>query len=89
MSDGKIGARLYAAREHAGLTHRDLATRAKVSPGTISGLENGHHDATTAKIAQLARALNVEPCWLAYGDRDKAPEWLSGTLVSNDKGSSL
>lgn len=75
MSSSEIGARLRLARVEAGLTHRALSKRSGVSPGTISGLENGHHDATTEKIAQLARALNVEPCWLAYGDRDKAPDW--------------
>jgi transcriptional regulator with XRE-family HTH domain len=76
--DRSLGARLELARREAKLTHRALAKRAGVSPGTISGLENGQHDATTEKIARIAAALDIQPCWLAYGDRDKAPDWLTG-----------
>jgi transcriptional regulator with XRE-family HTH domain len=79
--DRSLGARLELARREAKLTHRALAKRAGVSPGTISGLENGQHDATTEKIARLAAALGVQPCWLAYGDRDKAPDWLTGNSI--------
>lgn len=82
VRDRSLGARLELARREAKLTHRALAQRAGVSPGTISGLENGQHDATTEKIARLAAALGVQPCWLAYGDRDKAPDWLTGNAVS-------
>ncbi|MBL9045154.1 MAG: helix-turn-helix transcriptional regulator [Myxococcales bacterium] len=76
MSRDELAARLIEARREAGLSHRDLAKKAGVSPGTISGLENAHHDVTTEKLARIALALSVEPCWLAYGDCDKAPDWL-------------
>ena len=79
MSRDELAARLIEARREAGLSHRDLAKKAGVSPGTISGLENAHHDVTTDKLARIALALGIEPCWLAYGDRDKAPDFWSVT----------
>ena len=82
-SEAEIAPRLHWARVQAGLTHRDLAMRAKVSSGIISGLENGKLASTTGKVAQIARALDVEPCWLAYGDADKAPSWWNAEMLTS------
>jgi transcriptional regulator with XRE-family HTH domain len=82
-SESEIAPRLHWARVQAGLTHRDLAQLAKVSSGIISGLENGKLASTTGKVAQIARALGVEPCWLAYGDKDKAPNWWRSEMLTS------
>lgn len=61
--------RLRSAREAAGLTLADLAERTgyktKVS---ISNLELGKQSATLEQVENLARALGVRVCWLAYGE---------------------
>lgn len=75
MSSKETGPRLFWARNHKGWTHRELADRARVAVGTISGLENGKHVPKTTIIERLASALDVAPCWLAYGDQDKVPDW--------------
>ena len=75
MGRSETGRRLLWAREQKRLTSRALAKLSGVSQGAISGLENGKHDAGTEIVEKLARALAVEPCWLAYGDQDKAPDW--------------
>lgn len=77
MSYGDIGSRLKLAREHAQLTHRALGELADVATSTISELETyARHAPATDMVARLAKALGVEPCWLAYGDVDKEPDWL-------------
>lgn len=75
MSTGEISDRLRWARDRSGLSHRALSAKAKVSPGTISGLENGHHVPRTDVVAKLARVLGVTPCWLAYGDGIAPEGW--------------
>lgn len=59
-----LAQRLKAARKHAQLTQKALATLAKVEQPLISQIENG----TTLKSANLikmARACGVNPLWLS------------------------
>lgn len=73
-----IHERLFWARERAQLTVRALAELAKVSTTTIVDTEHGRRVPGADTLERLAVALHVQPCWLAYGDEDKAPEWLEG-----------
>lgn len=63
-----IGKRLKAAREAAGLTVRELAELAHTSPTTIQMISDGRGgNSGVGVLADIARALDVTPEWLAYG----------------------
>jgi len=62
----EFGKRLRQAREHALLTQLQLARQVGISQSTLAAAEaTGHGSRVTA---QLAKALNVNPHWLATGD---------------------
>lgn len=71
---GRLGERLNVARTERGLTMAALANKANVSSALINDAEKGRHSPSTDKVEQLARALDVDPCWLAYGTGTK-PDW--------------
>lgn len=62
-----IGDRIRIARLNLELSQSALAKRANVSQGTIGQLESGRNQ-SSAKIVELASALNVSPEWLLYGE---------------------
>lgn len=62
-----IGERLREARLERGLSVRALSEAAGVSKSAISSIETGEHDPSCTTVERLARALDVSPCWLAYG----------------------
>lgn len=63
-----IGRRLRRAREACGLTVRELATRAHTSAKTVQAISDGRGgNSGVGLLWDLARALDVSPCWLAYG----------------------
>lgn len=51
---------LRAAREAAGLTREDLATRCGMSHRTIENAETGGREPRGTFVAAMARALNVD-----------------------------
>lgn len=53
-------------RDGADFTQADLATRAGVSQGAIGHLESGR-TSTSRSITSIAKALEVDPVWLAEG----------------------
>lgn len=57
----EVGSQLRAARLKAGLTQMELAQRAGVGQAVISRLESGQGNPTVALVADIARALSVEP----------------------------
>lgn len=67
--------RLRSARAEAGLTIRELAKRVGITHQSIVSYEGGRGGgARIDTIHALAEALQVSPCWLAYGigpQRDK------------------
>ena len=67
-----IADRLKKAREAAGLTQPELATRAGVSQGTIGNVEAGLRKQPRG-LLDIARALNVSPQWLATGTGPMRP----------------
>lgn len=61
-----FGRRVRYYREKLGLSQRELGRRAGYVDGTnpatsISQIENGQRDISQTKVAELARALEVEP----------------------------
>ncbi|OBH13390.1 TetR family transcriptional regulator [Mycobacterium sp. E1747] len=53
------GAAIRGARLEAGLTVRDLARRMRLSPATISAVENGKTGLTVGRLHDFASALNI------------------------------
>ena len=63
-----LAKRLRLARKAAGLTVRDLADAAHTSAQTIQNLSDGlGGNSGIGLLADIARALNVSPSWLAFG----------------------
>lgn len=75
----KYGERLKAARDHAGLTQKQLADAVKISQPTLSGLETGDAIGSSFTV-QLARACGVSPDWLA----DEVGDMLSTAYTITD-----
>src|SRR5688572_10313523 len=55
-----VGDRVRAAREHAGLTQRELAERMGTSQAAIARLESGGVSATLATLHRAASAIGAE-----------------------------
>jgi len=63
-----IGKRLRRAQKDAGLTVRDLAEKAHVTPPTIMKIRNGGGGGmAVGLLVDVAKALNVAPHWLLLG----------------------
>ena len=73
-----LGKRLFLARSKRGYTMEQLGQRSTVHASTINGIEKGRNDPGTVTTSKLAKALDVDPCWLAYGTGEK-PDWASKT----------
>lgn len=67
MQHKGLGARLRAAREAIGMSQADLAIKIGKPPQSVSRYELGGATPNIGTIAQLAKVLKVEPCWLAWG----------------------
>ena len=61
-----IAERLKSAREEAGLTQPELASRAGVSAGTIGNIESGARK-NPRELLAIAKAVGVHPQWLRDG----------------------
>ena len=53
--------RIQIVREAAGLSKKDLAKRAGVSPTTVYAFEDGYLDVRISTVLKLANALGVPP----------------------------
>lgn len=65
-----LASRIQERRTELGQTQKTLSIMSGLAQNTISQLESGTRKSTT-KIAQLAKALNVSPLWLAEGKGEK------------------
>jgi ribosome-binding protein aMBF1 (putative translation factor) len=64
----EIGDRLRSSRLAAGLTIRELARASHMDKNSVSDLELGRiRNPGVGTIADLAKALGVDPRWLAFG----------------------
>ena len=59
--------RLREARETAHMTQRGLGELAGLSSSHVSKIEDGHKVPSLATVLRLAAALEIAPCWLAFG----------------------
>ena len=65
-----LGSRLRQARESIGISQAAVAL-SLVPPkqrSSITRYESGHDEPSLDTVRQMAAALNVEPCWLAWGE---------------------
>lgn len=86
-----IGDRCREARHKRGLSQEELAARAGVSGGVIANTEWGRNK-TIRKLTAVARALEVDPHWLATGNGPAAPLRLAaapGTALPDEQDQQL
>jgi HTH-type transcriptional regulator, cell division transcriptional repressor len=78
-----LGDRLAAAREAAGLSQNQLATRLGVRLKTLSGWENDSAEPRANRLQMLAGMLGVSIMWLLTGRGDgiNAPEAADAALA--------
>ena len=55
-----IGQQLKEAREKSGMTQLELYEKSRITPYTISQLENGRASANTDTIQKLQKALGIK-----------------------------
>ena len=68
-ADSGIARRLNEAREQAGLSVEELAERAGTTPTAIQTITCGKGgECSVALLTDVARALEVSPAWLVFGD---------------------
>lgn len=63
----KCGTAIRTARQARGLTVRDLAQSLRVSPATISAIENGKTGISVSRLHDCAEALAVTPAQILAG----------------------
>ena len=76
LGSSSLKQRFRKARECAGLTLRDLATKSGQPLSTITDIEGGYRMPRIDTLERIALALGVPAGWLAYGD-GAAPSLLS------------
>ena len=71
-----LGQRLRSARRKAVLTQAELASKAGVALITVTRLENeeGESNPRPETARRLARALDVDPAWLLFGEWVEIPK---------------
>ncbi len=70
MDAETVGGRLEATRRRRVLTQAELAQAAGVALITVTRLENnaGSSSPRPETVRRLAKALDVDPAWLLFGD---------------------
>jgi transcriptional regulator with XRE-family HTH domain len=71
-----MGQRLKQARQHSGMTIRELGALAGIASSVVVDTENGKRIPRADTVERMAWALKLSACWLAYGE-GKAPAWYS------------
>lgn len=80
----ECGRAIRAARRARGLTVRELGQSLRVSPATVSAIENGKTGISVARLRECARVLGVTPAQILAGpvaapasgpDHDRAEVW--------------
>lgn len=83
LSSG-LPARLAQLRQERGLSCRELGRRSNTSHNFVQMTETGATVPSIAKVEQLAQALKVSPCWLAFGlgEKELAPSRRTGAAAA-------
>jgi transcriptional regulator with XRE-family HTH domain len=76
-----LGARLKELRKHAGLSLRELARQAEVSPSLVSQIENGKSRPSVSTLYTFARLLNVSVDELFDADAPAAGQPAAGAAA--------
>lgn len=64
--------RLKLGRTQCGASSRTIALAAGLTPSTATRMENGEVTPQIDTVEKIAKAIGVQPCWLAFGyDGDK------------------
>jgi len=66
LADG-LPERLFRLRQERGLSRRQLGRMSSTSDNFVQMTETGTTVPNIAKVEQLAKALQVSICWLAFG----------------------
>lgn len=82
--DSTVGTRLRSAREHLGLSQRDVANLLNVSKSTVLHREAGRSVLRADELPRWAQALGVTPHWLAFGDEAPRPPREESTEQEED-----
>jgi DNA-binding Xre family transcriptional regulator len=53
-----VGQRIRCLRKARGLTGKELASRAGITPQSLSRIENGHHDVVYTTLCRILAAMN-------------------------------
>ena len=80
--DKNFRKRLRYARQLRGLTLEELGKRLRVSYQSVQQWEAGDTTPRPKRLEALARELNVESRWLAYGGSESLPNGLQVAAVS-------
>ena len=82
----QIGRRVRLLRERRRLSSKDLATRAGISPQSLSRIERGRHDVVFSTLQRLLAAMNFELADLAQvteTDGAVSPDRIRAALASS------
>lgn len=67
-----LGDRVKHLREKQGMTQEELAQRlGKKSKSTVAHIETGNRDIPRSMVVELAKILNVSPCYLMGWEEEK------------------
>jgi DNA-binding XRE family transcriptional regulator len=80
----RVGDRLRQAREARGLSKNALGKSSGTTGQTVRNIETGQTLPSVATAEQLAKALGVSPCWLAYG-QGEGPQGVRASEADADK----
>ena len=70
----RIGERLRAAREAAGLTQGQIAKKLGIHRPSISEVEAGRRRVSAEELAQMANAYGVQVGWITGEENENQPE---------------
>ncbi|MCW3489885.1 helix-turn-helix domain-containing protein [Dethiobacter alkaliphilus] len=72
-TEGKLlttGKKIRMTRESRGMTQKQLAIKAQISPGLVAQLETGKVQPSLKTIERIAKALDVSVCYLILEQED-------------------
>ncbi|MEX0803153.1 MAG: helix-turn-helix transcriptional regulator [Candidatus Binatia bacterium] len=70
----KIGERLRAAREAAGLTQGQIAKKLGIHRPSISEIEAGRRRVSAEELAEMASAYGIQVGWITGNEAETSPE---------------
>ncbi len=65
-----FGDRVAAARDHAGMSQKELAKRLGIRASTLRAWEDDRNEPRANRLSMLAGVLNVSMMWLINGEGD-------------------